>query len=84
MEIGQLETALKEHHQFPGPYTFKFIVPKGLKQQARALLEGAEVSERESSSGTYVSVTMQAQMDSVQDVIDVYRSAHKIDRLIAL
>ena len=75
---------LEDQHSFPGAYTFKFIVKKKWQPVVEALVLGANVVSKESSEGTYVSVTIKAEMPSSGSVIEVYERAAKIEGCIAL
>ncbi len=82
------EQAFKEKlegtHTFPGPYTFKFIVSAEKQKVVERLLEGAEISLKPSSGNKYVSVTLNRQMETGEEVIEVYKKANQIEGLIAL
>lgn len=82
------EEAFKEKlegtHEFPGSYTFKFIVKAGEEDLVKELVRDGEVSLKPSSGGKYVSVTIRAKMQSSQEVVDVYKESKKIDGLMAL
>ena len=82
------ESAFKEklenNHEFPGGYTFKFIVKPEQEQEVKSLLVGADVKLKPSSGNKYVSVTLNKEMQSSQEVIEVYKKAHTIEGIIAL
>ncbi len=75
--------ALNEHHEWPGMYCFKFVVPKEQVIALRALLPG-ELSERSSSAGKYIAVTARANMQSSMEVWAVYEQAAGIEGVLAL
>lgn len=75
---------LENNHQFPGNYTFKFIVKPKDQKIVEQLVHGAEVSIKPSSGNKYVSVTLNAKMDSSHEVVEVYKKAKKIEGIIAL
>ena len=75
---------LEGTHQFPDHYTFKFIVKPEHQSRVESLLPGAEMKLKPSSGNKYVSVTLSKKMNSSQEVVDVYKSAHKIEGIIAL
>lgn len=75
---------LEENHNFPGPYIFKFIIRPEYQHQVESLLEGAEIRLKPSSGNKYLSVTMQKEMASSQEVVDVYKEAYKIEGIISL
>jgi putative lipoic acid-binding regulatory protein len=80
----RLKERLDEHHSFPCPYVFKFIVPKAKIAEMEELLKGFEFTTRESRSGKYVSYTAELNMESSERVISIYRAAACIKGLIAL
>ncbi|EOZ92160.1 hypothetical protein A33Q_4253 [Indibacter alkaliphilus LW1] len=69
---------------FPSLYMFKFIVPKGREQEVAKLLPNNKIELKESSKGTYVSVTIKAMMSSSESIMEIYESASKIEGVIAL
>ncbi len=82
------EIAFKEKlegaHNFPGLYSFKFIVKTEQQPAVEQLVKGAEIRIKPSSGNKYVSVTLVRQMESSEEVIEVYKEAKKIEGLIAL
>lgn len=81
---NNLKQKLDEQYTWPMIYMFKFIVPQANQDQVLSLFKRHELSVRESKNGNYVSFTAQMLMKSSQEVIDVYKSASKIEGLIAL
>lgn len=75
---------LEGTHQFPGHYSFKFIVKPEHQAKVEALLQGADVKLKPSSGNKYVSVTLSREMNSSLEVVEVYKEANKIDGIIAL
>ena len=75
---------LESQHQFPGHYLFKFVVPKAKKESLMEIAPSGKTSFRESSGGSYVSVTIEAFMESSSQVIEIYTKASKIEGLISL
>ncbi|MEM9339192.1 MAG: DUF493 family protein [Bacteroidota bacterium] len=88
MNGKEQEHAFKERlegtHKFPGPYTFKFIVKHEQQKQVEELVENAEIRLKSSSGNKYVSVTIHAEMNTVDEVIGIYKRAKEIKGLIAL
>lgn len=78
------QSLLEEQVEWPSEYVFKFIVPAERADQLRALLTEATVTERESSKGTYLSVTATMQVESSDEVIQVYRSVADVEGVISL
>ncbi len=83
-DIESFRQKLEDQHDFPGNYTFKFIVPKEKREEVVRILPAGEVKYRDSSNGTYVSVTVVAPMQKSDEVLDVYINANKIEGCIAL
>jgi len=75
---------LENNHDFPGKYIFKFIIKPEYQSKVESLLEDADVRLKPSSGNKYLSVTMQKEMASSQEVIEVYKEAYKIDGIISL
>lgn len=75
---------LDEHHQWPCPYVFKFIVPSGQLDNFRDLFPETPMTTRESRSGKYTSVTLESHMCSAHDVMAVYEKAGKIPGIMSL
>ena len=83
-DIEAFRERIEAQHQFPGDYSFKFIVPRDKKEDVLSILPQSELSFKESSNGKYVSVTAVARMDNSQAVLDVYLSAHRIPGCMSL
>ncbi len=79
-----LRESLERSHTFPCYYTFKFIMPAGIREQFVAILEEQPFSLRESSTGRYVSVTAEIFMGSSDEVVEVYRQASAFEGVIML
>lgn len=75
---------LDSQHTFPGLYIFKFIVPLHAVAEVEALWTEGEITQRPSSKGNYVSVTIRARITVAEEVIGVYRNASLIEGCIAL
>jgi len=75
---------LEAQHTFPGEYIFKFIVPATAVPLVEALWQDGEISNRPSSNGNYVSVTIRAYVAGADQIITVYRNASQIEGCIAL
>jgi putative lipoic acid-binding regulatory protein len=81
---GRFKTLLDEQNEWPTRYTFKFIVPAEQIDEVKAVFGGHPVRVRESSKGTYKSVTARVQMTSSDAVVDVYKEASSIEGIIPL
>lgn len=80
----QFKTALDEHHQWPCPYIYKFIVPSENLDQLLELFPDEQKQTRESKGGKYTSVTMTSHMCSAEEVMQVYEKAAKVPGLMSL
>lgn len=72
---------------FPHVYMFKFIIKADSKTMA--LVEGifdedADINHKESSGGKYLSITVKQVVMSVDEVIDFYQRAAKIEGVMSL
>ncbi len=84
---------LEEHHQFPGPYTFKVIglwedeFVSAVKEAAEGVLEKPEdckLSTRPSSKGRYVSISLDTNMRDSAQVLDMYTALRKVQGVVVL
>jgi len=83
-DIEGFRRKLEDQHDFPGMYTFKFIVPSERVADVEALTSKGNLSLKPSSKGTYTSVTIRMHAGHAQEVIKVYESAATIHGCIAL
>lgn len=93
---SQAETLqlLEEHHQFPGPYMFKVIGYQGggfyqaVRQVAEAVLgplsEGRQVRSRPSSGDKYLAVTLDVEVESASQVLEVYAELKRLEGVVVL
>ena len=82
--LVKLKKLLDSSHQWPGHYTFKFIGPADKEQQLSELFLGHPIKRRESRTGKYVSITVEAEMNSSAEVLVLYAAARKIEGVMAL
>lgn len=75
---------LEASGQFPMLYMFKFIVPNGRESEIAAFFPKNEIKLKPSSGGKYVSTTIQAMMETSDQIIDIYEKVSKIEGVIAL
>ena len=75
---------LDQEHTWPSNYVFKFIVPKEKEDEVRALFPNEDVQTKSSNKGTYVSLTIELQVESSDLVIAIYEKASLIDGLMSL
>ncbi|QOI96330.1 MAG: DUF493 family protein [Flammeovirgaceae bacterium] len=82
--IQSFRLKLDQHYRWPSLYMFKFIVPKERAEEVIQLFPLHTGTQKKSSQGKYISITIQMMMPSSEAVIEVYRKAATIDGLIAL
>jgi putative lipoic acid-binding regulatory protein len=84
---------LEATHQFPGPYVFKVIGKEENGFVARAVAAVREelaqpidppFSVRESAGGRHVAVTLQATVQTAEQVLAVYQRVSKLAGLVVL
>lgn len=83
-DIESFREKVEFEHSFPGIYTFKFIVPMHKKDEILELLPEGDISFRESSNRTYISITAKTSQETSQGVLDVYIAANRVEGCIAL
>ena len=73
---------------WPAPYMYKFIVSNQFERVAeiRAIFDGtnAMIQTRDSSKGTYISVSITVNMESPEAVIEKYLEVSKVEGVISL
>jgi hypothetical protein len=82
-----LKLKLEKEHQFPCVYMFKFIIPADNKKMALAeaiFNEDAEISQKNSATGKYISITAKQVVINADEIVEVYKKAIQIEGLIAL
>lgn len=82
-DLSSLKKALEENQVWPTRYTFKFIVKGPALPHLLALLDGFEISTRESKKGTYTSVTAVQRMMTAGDVIAVYERVSEVEGIMS-
>jgi putative lipoic acid-binding regulatory protein len=84
---------LKEHHTFPGPYTFKAVGEANSHFEARvvaAIREELGLSAdpayqlKNSGSGKHCSVTVELHAESAEQVHKVYERVSKVPGLVIM
>jgi len=84
----RLKTQLNEDTSWPSIYLYKFIIPSNLEKIAKIESvfdnSNAEISTRDSSKGTYTSVSIKVMMESPNAVIEKYIEVSKIEGVISL
>jgi len=73
---------------FPNLYLFKFIVKSDVKKIAQIESffnsDNAQIRRKESSKGTFVSISVKEIMLSPDEIINIYIKSSKIEGVIAL
>ena len=84
----RLKKQLEKDTPWPSPYLFKFIVPASLEKIAEieAIFDGtdAEIATRDSSKGTYSSISIKVTMESPDDVVKKYLEVSNVEGVISL
>lgn len=84
----KLKVTLEETTTFPTKYLYKFIVPTkgdGVKTIESFFDKmGAVITTKESSKGTYTSVSILVKLDSADVVIKKYKEVASIEGVISL
>ncbi len=84
----RLKKQLEETSTWPAPYLFKFIVPADLEKIAEinSIFDNtdAEINTRDSSKGTYTSVSIKVTIQSPDAVVEKYLEVSKIEGVISL
>lgn len=84
----RLKKQLEDDTDWPADYLYKFIVPASLEKIAEieAIFDnmGASINTRDSSKGTYTSVSIKVRMDSPESVIEKYLEVSRVEGVISL
>ena len=84
----RLQEQLKGDTTWPAPYLYKFIVPGNAQKiaQIEAVFNGmnAQINTRDSSKGTYTSVSIKVMMPSPEAVIEKYKQVSRVEGVISL
>lgn len=84
----RLKQQLSEDTSWPAPYLYKFIVPSDLEKIAEieAIFDNsnAVIQTRDSSKGTYTSVSIKVKMASPEAVIEKYLEVSNVEGVISL
>jgi hypothetical protein len=86
-ELNKLREKIIETSVFPSVYMFKFIVPS--ENRSIALVENlfdqaAEIHIKESGRGKYTCVTAKQVVINVEEIIDIYKKASTIEKIMFL
>ena len=84
----RLRQQLQDDTSWPTPYMFKFIVPASLEKIAEIEAAfndmNAVINTRDSSKGTYTSVSIKVTMESPDAVVEKYLEVSKVEGVISL
>ncbi|MDC1327048.1 DUF493 domain-containing protein [Ulvibacter sp.] len=84
----RLKTQLEQDSDWPSPYLFKFIVPSKLDKIAEieAAFDDtdAKINTRDSSKGTYTSISIKVTMESADSIIAKYLEVSSVEGVISL
>jgi hypothetical protein len=84
----RLQEQLKGDTTWPAPYLYKFIVPGNAQKiaQIEAIFNGtnAQINTRDSSKGTYTSLSIKVVMASPEMVIEKYKQVSRVEGVISL
>jgi putative lipoic acid-binding regulatory protein len=84
----RLRIQLEGDTQWPSNYLYKFIVPAMLDKIAEieAIFDGtnALISTRDSSKGSYTSISVKVMMNSPEAVIEKYLEVSSVEGVISL
>ena len=84
----RLRTQLEQHTNWPAPYLFKFIVPASAQKIAEieAIFDpmNAFINTRDSTKGTYTSVSIKITMVSPDAIVQKYLEVSKVEGVISL
>lgn len=82
--MENLKELLDSQHEWPGNYTFKFIVPGEKSIELKQIVQCEESFARPSRSGKYTSMTFDITCQSSDDVITIYQKVSQIEGIVTL
>ncbi len=86
-QFDKLREQLNLHDSWPMVYMFKFIVPADNRKIALVeskFSDEAVITQSQSSSGKYISITVKEVMLNTEAIIDKYKEMSGIEGLMAL
>ncbi len=86
-QFESLREKLSKDNNWPQVYMFKFIIPADNKKMALVeakFSDEADIQQKESSGGKYISITVKEVMLSADDVINKYKEVSTIEGVMAL
>lgn len=82
--FDNFKSLLDEQITWPDIYTFKFVVQAHTKPELLTLLQEHKISEKESKTGKYISVSSSKLFHSSDDIVAVYKEVSKIEGIMTL
>jgi putative lipoic acid-binding regulatory protein len=86
--FDELRKKLEESiNSFPYIYMFKFIIKSDNRTMAMVEVifdDDADIIQKQSAKGNYISITVKQVVMSVDEIIDIYEKAAAIDGVISL
>jgi uncharacterized protein len=79
-----LKQLLDNEYIWPSKYIFKFVVRADKLKELKEIVGEEGLSEKESSKGKYISLTIVRNMSSSEEVINFYEKVYVIEGIIAL
>jgi putative lipoic acid-binding regulatory protein len=86
-QFEKLREQLSKEKEWPTIYMFKFIIPADNRKIALVeskFSDEAIITQKESSTGKYISITIKEAMLTADSIIDKYKEMEGIEGLIAL
>ena len=86
-QFEKLRAQLKKEKDWPSIYMFKFIIPADNRKIALVeskFSDEAIISQKESSNGKYISITIKEAMLDADSIINKYKEMEGIEGLMAL
>lgn len=84
----RLKQRLNDLNQWPALYLYKFILPNNpkSKQQLVKIFDntGAVIQTKASKNGNYISLSIELIMENPDAIVDIYKKASKVDKVILL
>jgi hypothetical protein len=82
--IERFKKQLVDHYDFPTLYLFKFIVSVEQEHEFRELFSDISFETKNSKTGKYISFSKKLNVNSSEEVIEIYNKAFTIKGIISL
>jgi hypothetical protein len=83
-DFKRFKKQLTDHYSFPAQYLFKFIVPIDRKDEFENLFPHIQFDIKSSKTKKYISFSKKIEVQSSEEVIDMYYKAYAIKGIISL